>query len=289
MNLIPQWYGGSNHYNDSNIPYLSIFDIITTPGPSLSLQAPTALECALWPCIQALSITTVKGTQTQTILRSYSTYLDNEPPTSENVTAQSIWTRAETLFQPENYILDRIPPGFNTLSNASYSISDAAVQAIATQLNTTFSGNPYDDSDAEGIQSLVPTNGQLTTVNNLMSNLALSMTNHIRLNPALEDENGNPIDPWHEAQYVGKAWMTQSYFHVRWLWIILPVVVVVTSSGFLFVAALQSWVCDVRIWKGSLLPVLFFSIGDEIRGRFSLESTTREMQSFAESVRGGFA
>jgi hypothetical protein len=288
MNLVPQWYGGSNHYNDSIIPYLSIFDMITTPSPRLSLQSPTALECALWPCIQALNVTTIQGTQAQSILKTYSTYIDNMPPPAVNDTVQPIEVRAETIPQPENHILAPTPVGFNTLSNTSYTISDAAVQAIATLLNTTFSGNPHNDSDAEGIQSLVPTNGQLDAVSNLMSNLALSMTNHIRLNPALTNENGTAIKPWHEAEYVGQAWTTQGYFRVRWPWMILPIIVVVTSTVFLWAAALQNWVCGVKIWKGSLLPILFFPIGEGIRGRFSLNSTTREMQDFAESIKGGF-
>jgi hypothetical protein len=288
MNLVPQWYGSSNHYSASVIPYLSIFDMITTPSPQLSLQAPTALECALWPCIQALNFTTIQGTQTQSIMKTYSTYIGNMPPIAINDTVQAIDIRAETTLQLENHILAPTPVGFNTLSNASYSISDASFQAIATLLNTTFSGNPHNDSYGEGIQSLVPTNGQLDAVSSLMSNLALSMTNHIRLNPALTNENGTAINPWHEAEYVGQAWITQSYFRVRWLWMILPIIVVVTSTVFLWVAALQNWVCGVRIWKGSLLPVPFFSMGEGIRGRFSLNSTTREMQDFAESIRGGF-
>jgi hypothetical protein len=288
MNLVPQWYGSSNHYNDSVIPYLSISDMVTTPSPRLSLQHPTALECALWPCIQALNFTTTQGIQTQSIQQTYSTYIDNFLPPAMNNTQQHVENRAETIPQPQNHILAPTPIGFNTLSNASYSISDASVQAIITLLNATFSGNPYDDSYAEGIQSLVPTNGQFDAVSNLMSNLALSMTNHIRLNPALTNENGTAINPWHEAEYVGQAWTTQGYFHVRWLWLILPIVVVVTSTAFLFSAALQNWVCGVAIWKGSLLPILFFPMEEGIRGRVSLNSTTREMQDIAERMKGGF-
>jgi hypothetical protein len=105
MNLVPQLYGSSNRYDASVIPYLSIFDMITTPSPQLSLQTPTALECALWPCIQAPNFTTIQGTQTQSILKTYSTYIDNMPPIAINDTVQAIDIRAETIIQLENHTL----------------------------------------------------------------------------------------------------------------------------------------------------------------------------------------
>jgi hypothetical protein len=67
-----------------------------------------------------------------------------------------------------------------------------------------------------------------------------------------------------------------------------PIIVVVISTAYLWLAALENWVSGIRIWKGSLLPVLFFSMGEDIRENFSVNSTTREMQEFAESLRGGF-
>jgi len=288
MNLVSQWYGSSNHYDNPITPYLSIFDMITTPTPRNALQAPVAVECALWPCIQALNFTTIQGSQIQVTLKSHSTYIENMPLPSLNDTTAIESNGADIIFQPANHILTPTPFGFNALPNATYSISDAAVHAIAALLNTTFSGNSFDGSYVEGVQSLVPTNGEFHTVSNVISNLALSMTNHIRLNPALANHNGRAINPWHQAEYVGQAWTTQSYFHVRWPWMILPIIVVVTSTVYLWLAVLDNWVTGIRIWKGNLLPVLFFSMDEDIRDNFSVNSTTREMQEFADTIRGGF-
>jgi hypothetical protein len=116
-----------------------------------------------------------------------------------------------------------------------------------------------------------------------MAHLAMSMTNYVRLNPALTDEKGNPTSPWHRSQYVGVPWTTQSYFHVRWAWIVLPVVVMVTACLYLWAAALENW---VSLWKGSLLPVIFFPLADGTRGNFSVFSTTHEMQEYAQATRG---
>jgi hypothetical protein len=188
MNLVPRGPGSSNYYNNPIIPYLSIFDMITTPSSRNSLQAPAAIECALWPCIQALNFTTIQGKQTQVTLKAHSTYIDNAPTPELNDTMEVIERRADTIFQPQNHILAPTPFGFNAIPSASYSISNAAVQAIVALLNTTFSGNPLNDSYVEGVQSLIPTSGEFDAVSSVISYLALSMTNHIRLNPALTNE-----------------------------------------------------------------------------------------------------
>jgi hypothetical protein len=77
-------------------------------------------------------------------------------------------------------------------------------------LNNSFAGNPTDNSQSEGVQALAITNGDFQNVTNPMANLAMSMTNYVRLNPALTDEKGNPTSPWHRSQYVGVPWTTQS-------------------------------------------------------------------------------
>ena len=68
----------------------------------------------------------------------------------------------------------------------------------------------------------------------------------------------------------------------------LPVIVVVTACLYLWAPALKNWVLDVRLWKGNILPVLFFPFADGIRGNFSTNSTTHEMQKYAQSTGGSF-
>jgi hypothetical protein len=66
-------------------------------------------------------------------------------------------------------------------------------------LNNSFAGNPTDNSQSEGVQALAITNGDFQNVTNPMANLAMSMTNYVRLNPALTDEKGNLTSPWHRC------------------------------------------------------------------------------------------
>lgn len=63
---------------------------------------------------------------------------------------------------------------------------------------------------------------------------------------------------------------------------------IIASCICLWLAALQNQDSEVGVWKGSLLPVLFFPMADGVRGKFGVKSTVREMQLYAENVRGGF-
>jgi len=283
VNIFPQWHGSSAHYNDSNIPYLSIFGMIMLRNHS---NVTNAIECAIWPCVQALDMTTLSGSQSQTVLWSHSQYRELTVPTTLNAALETHESRYLSLL---NHILTIPGSKFNTVPETLYSISGPAVQAIQMELNSTFSGTSYDNSFSNGIRAFIPTNGELSKVRTLLDSLALSMTNHIRLTPALVNSAGQNINPWHQAAYGGQVWTTQGYFRVRWLWVVLPIAVVILSIVFLWLAAIEHWISGTRLWKGSLLPVLFLPLGDGIRDKFTLGSTTKQMQDYAGNVRGGFA
>ncbi|KAH6695848.1 hypothetical protein BKA61DRAFT_711009 [Leptodontidium sp. MPI-SDFR-AT-0119] len=298
--IVPQGTAGSIHFKESNVPYLSIFDMIITRNESQPIEA---LECALWPCIQALNVTSIQGLPSQNVIRTHSNYTKytnytyHESPTSINrngfpivPTAIEVNSRAAATPPLRDYTLTRPDdPIFNTLPGVRYSISVISVNVVSGLLNSTFSGNSYDNSSSDGIRALMSTSGRFDNVATLMSNLADSMTNEIRLSPALQRDDGEEINPWHVEQYVGEAWTTVGFFHVRWLYMILPTVVVVMSVVFLLFSARENTVSGARLWKGSILPVLFLPLGGGIREKFTLESTTREMEDYADKVRGGFA
>ncbi|CZR54099.1 uncharacterized protein PAC_03982 [Phialocephala subalpina] len=254
MSITSKGYRDAVHYQDPLTPYLTIFDMITTTNP----LNPTALECALFPCVQAYNISTENGKQTQKVSSTLATFIDNFPRNSTN--ERSTMATDTIAYQPVNHFLSPLPSKPNGERDAEYSISDTAVQAIATLLGTVFAGNPRDNSSSEGVQVLVQTNGDFQKVSDLMSNLALSMTNHIRLNPSLVSVNndGNTTNPWHKPLYVGTAWSVESYFHNQ-------------DS-------------EVRVWMGSLLPVLFFPLAEGVRGNFGVKSTIRQMQLYAENI-----
>jgi len=82
-----------------------------------------------------------------------------------------------------------------------------------------------------------------------MDSIALGMTNALM---------NNISSPSH-AQ-AGIAYNTETYIHVRWAWLILPVLLALTTLIFLVLVMIQTSNGRRAIWKSSLLPLIFHPI-----------------------------
>ncbi|KAJ5579600.1 uncharacterized protein N7459_005585 [Penicillium hispanicum] len=108
-----------------------------------------------------------------------------------------------------------------------------------TLLQTTATGEM---DYMQGIQSAVV----LWNSKNLsqsMADMATSMTDNIRSSDAAR-------------HLAGRAFITRTFIHVRWPWIILPVVTVVLAVLLLVATAISSSRLHAVIWKSSVLPLL---------------------------------
>lgn len=93
-------------------------------------------------------------------------------------------------------------------------------------------------------------------------NLSLSLTNHMRVNPGLADQRSTGSFNFLQSNTPapGLAYTTKTCLRVRWGWLAFPTIlaaltllfftgVILNSSGLTF---------DVRTWKSSPLPLLFY-------------------------------
>ncbi|KAI4744271.1 hypothetical protein E4T50_05376 [Aureobasidium sp. EXF-12298] len=108
----------------------------------------------------------------------------------------------------------------------------------------------------------------------MSSNLAAFMTN------ALRTQDG--------IQSVGTAWQSVTYIQVRWVWLILPAVLVLAAGILLFITVVQSKRYNTVLWKTSLLAFLFCSTnawttdtdvdGDNARSLEAMEMASKGME-----------
>ena len=96
----------------------------------------------------------------------------------------------------------------------------------------------------------------------LMDDLAISMTTTMR------SFIGAVPQP-------GQAWSYESFVHVRWAFITVPVSVVLATGIFLALAVWRSQWSQTKLWKSSALAVLFHG----------LESASRERMGDADSLK----
>lgn len=73
---------------------------------------------------------------------------------------------------------------------------------------------------------------------------------------------------WGSEAVNGTAFRNESFVFVRWGFITPLVLSVALTAGFLAQAVYRSWKCDAKLWKSSVLAVLFHGLEPDVRERF---------------------
>jgi hypothetical protein len=127
------------------------------------------------------------------------------------------------------------------------------------------------------LMSVIYNSGNITKT---MNNLATSMSNYIR--SSSHDLNNT------ENTAEGKALGMETYVHVRWAWLTLPVACVLLAFVFLICAILSTKKHGDLAWKSSVLALLFHGLEGQHRDQKPLEVSTRrisDMKDVARSIR----
>ena len=220
--------------------YVSNFEAVGMPaGTQLSddswqNKSDKAYECALWACMHAVETWQVNSNQTQ-IARYIWDKVDNS-------------SIGNNLF--DNITFVDVPEYMNVPTGANFSFLGMAAYALNTYFDTLFDGNITVNqgtqlSSSDVVQALWNATTDLDT---WMQNVASSLTNVVRsFDPAPRQSAFDGIG-FHPG------------YDVRWLWIILPAVMVATSLLLLAVVMFRTAISDVQPWKGSPLALLFMSV-----------------------------
>jgi hypothetical protein len=236
----------------------------------------SATECALYYCVDTYHTAVNDGIFTETITSNggksnYSTDI-NTFGKNTAITPDSCYvngTRRENKDTPEcTYEVDYM---------STLSMSNSLSPLIKGKGDRPVSNRP--SWTPETIEAVYGVYGNYSEINTLFESMASALTTHARSKVCNSIKNGT-------------AWTMESYVHVRWLWMILPIALVVLSLVFLIITVFHTR--KQYIWKSSPLALLFSDLridGAEplrpdptLRG---MEITSRKMDVYLESSAEG--
>ena len=237
-------YGGQINSSVTNIS-LSLMEIQPSVLKFSSLRSKkvdksgyaTAIECALWYCVNTYTATVVDGRLKQEIRSSWRN--DSAVPSQSS----------DLIYRPSTSI------GNTTTNSSVFRVTHLAAKSMNKFMSELFTGsgivNILDAEFTSDISQALYTTNNLSA---LVDNLAVSMTNSMR------QQNESVSNP----NWVGIAWTSQTYLHVRWAWFAFPATLVVLSLTLLLGTMIETRYRKVMVWKSNNLALLFHGRGLEL-------------------------
>jgi hypothetical protein len=124
------------------------------------------------------------------------------------------------------------------------------------------------DGEADYSSTVMQAMWEAQDIPSWVENIALSVTNHTRSSPATCDPNGDPLNYTHGGMYNGMVHEAMAFLHIRWLWLIYPITILILGLGFLIATMVVTRRSRVGAWKSSPLALLFCPLEGSLHGRF---------------------
>jgi len=224
---------------------------------------PTTNECALYFCVKTYNASVVNGVLNSTLVASWTS--DTGTPTVGAALGST------GMDGTQDAVLQAPVDGVN--GNHTYVIPAGSLANLRAWLNVTLQGTMNTSfSKVDGTiwaKDVIQALNETTDWNGLMSGVALSITSYIR-----SDASGLPG----VVQVNGTAYKIETYVHVRWRWIALPIVLVGLSIVFLVATILKNENKRALAWKSSSLALLFHGlegVGRGAEGRGQMERVAK--------------
>jgi hypothetical protein len=240
----------------------SLFQRTQGEAPSLPLFV---TECVLYFCWQKMQSTMTTGELTERVV---STWTDDKipfyPDTAEMETDDTggmgaASTISGTVFRGlQNGLIDLLTANeYAQMAEGGREIYAAygpfqSLQGIGSTRTAQIiyqaqSGTVPVDGIGDDVEDNQSNNKTIPSVGlgNLLQNISISITNLIRN----VDNTTTPV--------VGQVWNTETIVRVRWIWFIYPIAVIVLTLLFLVATIVQSSTQHIKVWKSSILAVLF--------------------------------
>jgi len=285
---VPLW-GGSVHFKQVRNPIVDV--LIASIAEKFQVHAnvaPMIQECVLEWCVKTVESHYWEGTYHENITNYYTNHTNRTGPLwaarevevnvfttdyYDNITITTLpegsntsepdWGVSNDTMFTTVAVLDRIFPAFITISNGSMDPILRWRLGHATEIRTkALKAVPWASPD-----DLVRHIERLTT----------ALTNAIRSGYA----SSEPVP--------GKAFLAETYVAVHWGWLAFPIVMLSLSITFLvatIVKTSDSENKDIAVWKTSAMPVLLYSLPQDVRHKLSSSSKSdSETSNCAPEVR----
>lgn len=175
------------------------------------------------------------------------------------------WEKSTSENELESKLIS--PGGSETLSvNSTYIISEDSLWYLRSTLLRL--SNTSSDDQESGISNILY---NLPDLGEGMNSMSGSLTDLIRTG------DGSTTIP-------GKAFWDETYFHVRWPWIILPTAAIIFSIALFIATAIASRKLHVVLWKSSVLPLLMHRLETEPEYGFGSLRNVDKVQSVSKVI-----
>ncbi|ORY61659.1 uncharacterized protein BCR38DRAFT_487403 [Pseudomassariella vexata] len=212
---------------------------------STTLLEVVSNECVLYFCVNEYSAVVKDSEFTETIVATYVNKTD--PVVGENITiAAPKSNQTFTVGATAWYALSLHFSIFWTgnVTGATGEISTSRSDDVLTALYQL-----GDDESGTGAQKLGGENDTIAAV-------AASMTRILRGSSAKINNETCSINNSTSGLACGTVWMVETYVHVRWPWMVLPIALEGLALVFLVCTIIKSKSSGVALWKSSTLPLL---------------------------------
>ena len=231
----------------------------------LNYRNATAFDCDFYFCVQKYASKVSNGIFSEHILA--------------NFTGDETSYRRRKGGWGKDWVV-KVPKGhLPSASNLTFSVDDRSADALLFYLGKLFKGNGSGNLDSgfssdvmEGIFLKGPSN-----VPQIMANVATTMTNNLRLKS--------------RTVAVGTAIALETYIHVQWLWLLLPLIMVSLATILLALTVWQSRRWDIPNWRSSALAAMMHGVQEDEAGALNMRALAllgkeriSELERWSEAV-----
>lgn len=214
----------------------------------------TAWECAMFYCVNQYSASVTDGVIQQQISQTW---------------------RNDSATRSKGTDLEYSPPFGD---GSTFKVASLAAKAMNSFMSATFTGSGGINSTTLGSafsSDVIHVLFEIADYPSRIENLAISMTNNIRQQ---NDGSSSPFE--------GRAFKTETYVRVRWIWFSYPVTIIFTSLLYLLSTIIESAYRDVSIWKSNNMVMLFHGHKLKLHDPAHVPVTTMsEMKELYEGVK----
>ncbi|KAL8777722.1 MAG: hypothetical protein Q9213_007737 [Squamulea squamosa] len=233
----------------------------------------TASECGLWYCVNEYNSSVENGNLIET---SIPALLTRSPDSWQTKTEQPQHTVAQKYRRPPQDTLSYYTDSASLVRTdlqlgEAFNVSQSAVYGINQAMTETFSARPDTNSTSRPprfINAYILSREAITyhptvmqilrdspDVNATFAALAKSMSNSIRAN---SDDN---------LVKTGEAGFYYVLIDVRWPYLILPVLLVISGGAFLAVVVYHTHATGIAVWCSNVMPSV--ALGDKLGAVFT--------------------
>jgi hypothetical protein len=264
------------------MPYSTIMKLVFMGTEKFNGTAgvvhPWARQCTLQACVQTISSAIVNGELKETILNTTAnttvpTIATNMEPIIINSTNGngSFPIKMEVMLAMRSWYADLFKA--SSAMRSEFDINKTVITPDTVIVNLTVgisSGTTFFDTDI--VQAFYWNYYEYANgIDMLMNDLAVSVSVSFR------SIGGVPVP--------GLALSLESYVHVRWGFVALPVATVVFTALFLGMTMYRSWRTQTRLWKSNVLATLVHGLDHDARKEFEYLDGLIDQQKKAKRVK----